>query len=120
MGDKCQIGNGNFELVIYAKLDKWKLEWVINAKLENWKVECVITAMLEKRNSDCEIATFRVLELRGNTLYDMFEAINIRKTKKKLKMSEGMVRNSFIRRDVELAALHKRFMFSVPYQKSTE
>ena len=32
-----------------------------------------------KRNSDCEITTFRVLEFRGN----MFEAINIRKTKKK-------------------------------------
>ena len=78
----AKLENGNFEWVIYAKFDKWKLEWVINAKLENWKVECVITAMLEKRNSDCEIATFRVLEFRGNTLYDMFEAINIRKTKK--------------------------------------
>ena len=53
-----------------------------NAKLENWKVECMITAMLEKRNSDCEIASFRVLEFRGNTLYDMFEAINIRKKKR--------------------------------------
>ena len=55
---------------------------MIDAKLENSKVECVITVMLEKRNSDCEIASFRVLEFRGNTLYDMFEAIYIRKTKK--------------------------------------